>query len=207
MTNTLEKTPPFDQNDVEVLAKEDLYQGFFKMERHRIRHRLFAGGWSAPLEREVFLRGNAVAGVMYDPQRQLIGLVEQFRIGAMDNAMGPWLLEVVAGMNDKDETPLQVIQRELLEEAGMQTEKLHFICDYYTSPGGTTEKLSLYCALGDLSNIGGIHGLAAEGEDIRVQVFPQVEVFSQLYDGRFNNAATLICLQWLMMNYSQLMLV
>ena len=173
------------------------------MQQQQVRHRLFEGGWSQIIEREVFLRGNAVAGVMYDPKHQLIGLVEQFRIGAMDNATGPWLIEVVAGMIDKDETPVKVFTRELVEEAGFSSDQIHFICDYYSSPGGTTEKLSLYCALGDLSNIGGIHGLEEEGEDIRVCVLPQADVFEQLYNGRFNNAATLICLQWLMMNHTQ----
>lgn len=204
MNKTTNINPQFDATDVEILDKKDLYQGFFKMEQHQFRHRLFEGGWSPPLEREVFLRGNAVAAVMYDPQHQLIGLVEQFRIGAIANKTGPWLIEVVAGMIDKDETPEQVIKRELIEEAGLKTDDILTICDYYSSPGGTTEKLSLYCAIGDLTHIGGVHGLEEEGEDIRVRVFPEEEVFNNLYSGLFNNAATLICLQWLLINHKNL---
>lgn len=204
MNKSLGPAPEFDAKDVEILDKKNLYQGFFKMEEHRLRHRLFEGGWSVPIEREIFIRGNAVAAVIYDPVNELIGLVEQFRIGALENTTGPWLIEVVAGMIDKDETPLQVIKRELVEEAGLHTNDIRFICEYYSSPGGTTEKLSLYCALGDLRDIGGIHGLEEEGEDILVRVFPQKDVFEQLYNGRFNNAATLICLQWLLINHTNL---
>lgn len=194
----------FTAADVEILHKEALYQGFFRMEKQGLRHRLFEGGWSEPIEREVFLRGNAVAAVMYDPKHRLIGLVEQFRIGALENNTGPWLLEVVAGMIDKNETPQQVVERELVEEAGFTPEKTHFICDYYSSPGGTTERLSLFCAVGDLSHISGIYGLEEEGEDIKVHTFDEKTVFEQLYSGRFNNAATLICLQWLLIHHSTL---
>jgi len=201
LNKTTNKNPSFDANDVEILDKKDLYHGFFKMEQHLFRHRLFEGGWSPPLKREVFLRGNAVAAVMYDPENQLIGLVEQFRIGALENSTGPWLIEVVAGMIDKDETPEQVIKRELIEEAGLESQYIRFICDYFSSPGGTTEKLSLYCAIGDLRQIAGIHGLEEEGEDIRVRVFPEKDVFDNLYGGHFNNAATLICLQWLFIHH------
>lgn len=196
--------PQFDANDVEILSRKDLYNGFFKMEEQQLRHRLFEGGWSQAIEREVFLRGNAVAAVMYDPNNKLIGLVEQFRVGALENQTGPWLIEVVAGMIDKDETPRQVIKRELIEEAGLDTDDIRFICDYFSSPGGTTEKLSLYCALGDLRKIGGIHGLKEEGEDIRVRIFPEQDVFNHIYGGYFNNAATLICLQWLLINHKHL---
>jgi len=204
LTKTINNLPLYGNDDVDIIDKKPLYTGFFKMEEQQLRHRLFEGGWSPVITREIFLRGDAVAAVMYDPLHRLIGLVEQFRIGALSNKTGPWLIEVVAGMIDKDETPRQVIRRELVEEAGLETDDIRFICDYFSSPGGTTEKLSLYCALGDLTAIGGTHGLEEEGEDIRVCVFPEEEAFNHLYDGRFNNAATLICLQWLLINHSTL---
>jgi ADP-ribose pyrophosphatase len=107
-------------------------------------------------------------------------------------------------MAKADEQPEDVILRELQEEAAMTPTSLHFICNYLTSPGGTDESLALYCALGDLRGVGGIHGLPEEGEDIRVHIFPEQQVFDQLYSGCFNNAATLICLQWLLLNRTQL---
>ncbi len=187
-------------DDVDILERKFVYQGFFKMEKILLRHRLFEGGWSGTIAREMFVRGQAVAAVMYDPRHQLIGLIEQFRIGAIDSTNGPWLCEIVAGMAEAGEKPEQVILRELLEEADMKPERLIPICDYFSSPGGTDELLTLFCALGDLKDIGGIHGLEDENEDIRVIVVPEKEVFEQLYNGRYNNAATLICLQWLILN-------
>ncbi len=193
-------TALFSREDVEVLDREPVYQGFFKMEKVRLRHRLFAGGWSQPLERELFVRGDAVAAILYDPRRDLIGLIEQFRIGALDETCGPWCLEVVAGIADCGGSLEEVVRRELMEEAGVQPEQLEYICNYLSSPGGTNEKLHLYCALTDLKDVGGLFGLAEEGEDIRVQVLGADEVFDAMLKGRFNNAATLICLQWLQLN-------
>ena len=198
--------PPVSLNsaDVAIVSREVVYQGFFRMEKLQLRHRLFEGGWSPVLSRECFVRGQAVAAVMYDPQHQLIGLVEQFRVGALAQPGGPWLYEVVAGMTKSDEQPEQVIHRELAEEAAMVPSRLIPICDYLSSPGGTDEQLHLYCAVGNLQNLGGIHGLVEEGENIKVVALPEETVFAQLYSGRFNNAATLICLQWLLLHRENL---
>lgn len=190
----------FSHNDVDLLTREVVYKGFFAIEKIQLRHRLFAGGWSAPLTRELFVRGTAVAAVIYDPEHQLIGLVEQFRIGVLDDESGPWCREVVAGMAEPNESDTDVMLRELQEEAGIRPEQLHSICDYYTSPGGTSERLHLFCAVTDLREAGGLYGLPEEGEDIRMIVVPEDQVFKDLYNGQYNNAATLICLQWLMMN-------
>lgn len=199
----------FSSNDVEVISREVVYQGFFKMEKLELRHRLFKGGWTGSFFREVFVRGQAIAAVMYDPENHLIGLVEQFRVGALGELQesltgSPWLYEVVAGMAEIGESPREVILRELVEEAGMVPDELRPICEYFTSPGGTNETLMLFCALGNLQNVKGIHGLLDEHEDIKVIILPEEEVFDQLYSGRFGNAATLICLQWLLMNRASL---
>lgn len=202
----MEKTS-FSHNDVELLDRQEVYKGFFKMEKVSLRHRLFAGGWSATLSRELFVRGTAVAAIIYDPALKVIGMVEQFRIGLVDDhkrSTGPWCLEVVAGMTEPNETPEQVMLRELQEEAGIVPDKLVHICDYYSSPGGTSERLDLYCAVADLSNAGELFGLPEEGEDIRLVVLPEEDVFTSLYGGQYNNAATLICLQWLQMHREQL---
>ncbi len=194
----------FDRNDVDVQSRETVYQGFFAIEKLSLRHRLFGGGWSGPIARELFVRGTAVAAVLYDPKHQLIGLVEQFRVGLLDDESGPWCREVVAGMAELGESDEQVMVRELSEESGITPDHLHTICQYYTSPGGTSERLTLYCAIADLSSAGGLYGLPEEGEDIRMVVLPEQKVFDELYQGQYNNAATLICLQWLMMNKQHL---
>lgn len=196
--------PAFDLDDVEILQRETVFQGFFRMDALRLRHRLFEGGWSREIKRELFLRGNAVAAVLYDPWQQRIGLIEQFRVGALEEPGGPWCLEVVAGMIEPDETEEQVMRRELAEEADIPRCQLEYIGNYLSSPGGSAEKLHLFCAVCALENAGGVHGLAEENEDIKLHVFDADAVFSTLYQGRFNNAATLICLQWLQINQARL---
>lgn len=198
------KKQEFNRADVEVVRREELYKRFFRVERVSLRHKLFGGGWSQEIGREIFLRGHAIAVVVYDPVHDLIGMVEQFRIGAMDEPNGPWCYEVVAGMVELDEAPEEVARRELMEEANIDPYYMEFICDFLSSPGGSDEKLYLFCALSDLSQAGGIHGLPDENEDIRLHCFPAQDVFAELLNGRFNNAAALICLQWLQMNRERL---
>lgn len=198
------KKPEFSRGDVEIVRREDLYKRFFRVEKILLRHKLFNGGWCKEIGRELFVRGEAVAIVLYDPVRDLIGMVEQFRVGALDEPNGPWCYEVVAGILEEGESPEEVALRELKEEANVEPYKLEYICNYLSSPGGTNEKLHLYCGLCDLSHAGGIYGLPEEGEDIRVHVFAADAVFAELLNGAFNNAAALICLQWLQINRSRL---
>lgn len=192
-------------DDVDVVANDIVFDGFFKMRRYELKHKQFDGGWTEEFQRELFCRGDAVAGVLYDPRLDAIGLIEQFRPGAHAMPTGPWCLEVVAGMIDKaGEEPEQVMARELQEEAGLMAERLEFITRYLSSPGGTDELIHLFAIICDLSEAGGIHGLDSEHEDIRLQVFKSEEVFDSLYQGRANNAATLIGLQWLQLNRPRL---
>lgn len=199
MTDSAQIKPPeFGRADVDILEREDLYRGFFRAEKVRLRHRLFRdGSWCRPLTREIVYHSEAVGVLLYDPARDEVALVEQFRIGAMAEAAGPWCLEVVAGMVEPGETPEEVARRELVEEAGMASVALRYIGNYLASPGGCDEKLHLYCGLCDLSGAGGIFGLDEENEDIKVHVLPATGVFAHLYTGRWNNPAALITLQWL----------
>lgn len=199
-----ESVPTLHRDDVELLEQTRVYQGFFALDKVRLRHRLFAGGWSAPVSREIFVRGPAVGVLLFDPHRDLIGLVEQFRLGALDDPSGPWCLEVVAGMIETGESPAAVAVRETFEETGLTIAALEPICRYIASPGGSTEAMHLFCACTDLEHAGGVFGLAEEGEDIRVHILPAAAVFDALYSGRFNNAATLISLQWLQLQHARL---
>lgn len=192
--------PTFHQDDIHVVEKKSVYHGFFNVLRLRLKHRLFAGGWTTEVTRELLDRGDACAAVLYDPIHDTIGLIEQFRVGAIGSQHGPWCLEVVAGMVEAGETPEQVIHREIEEESGLVAEKLLPITHYFSSPGGSSESVHVFCALCDLKDAGGIHGLAQENEDILLRVFPANDVFSVMFDSRMNNAATLIALQWLSVN-------
>lgn len=193
-----------EQAGYEILDSETVYQGFFRLERYRLRHRLFAGGMSGPVQRELFERGHAAAVLLYDPQRDAVVLLEQFRIGALQAAGGPWLLEIVAGMIEEGESAAEVVRREALEEAGARIQRLEFICDYLVSPGGTSETISLYCGLVDSDGLGGIHGLEEEQEDIRVTVVTFDQAWALWQQGQINSASPIIALQWLAMQRESL---
>ena len=182
---------------VELLGKSQRYSGFFRINGYRLRHRLFAGGWSGVIEREVFERGHAVGVLPYDPVADSIVLIEQFRIGALVAGMSPWLIEVVAGIAEEGEAPEEVARRETQEEAGLEIQALMPMCRYLVSPGGSSESVRLYCGRVDSRGAGGIHGLAEEHEDIRVDRVAYGEAMRLLEEGRVTNSVSLIALQWL----------
>ncbi|MBN7826627.1 ADP-ribose diphosphatase [Bowmanella dokdonensis] len=194
------KMQQFDHADVEILERQSLYQGFFTLLKYRLRHRLFAGGWSEPLQREIFERGHAVAVLPYDPALDEVVLIEQYRVGAMATTPHPWLYECVAGIIEPGEEAEDVCRRESLEEAGLQIGRLYPMLSYLSSPGGTTERLYLYVGECDASQAGGIHGLDEEAEDIRVHRMPASQALKMLQAGQIDNAATVISLQWFAMN-------
>jgi ADP-ribose pyrophosphatase len=188
----------------EVLKQQVVYQGFFRMERCLVRHQLFAGGWTGPFNRECLERGHAVAVLPYDPVRDELVMLEQFRIGALAIAGGPWLLEIVAGIIGAEESKPAVAHREAAEEAGCELLELLPICNFLPSPGGSSETITLYCGRVDASGLGGIHGLPEEHEDIRVRVLPRPQALALLHEDRTLSASTIIALQWLALNWQSL---
>ena len=190
--------------DVEILEKAEVFKGYFRVDRYRLRHRLFSGGWSEEMTREVFERGHAAAVLPYDPVRDAVVLIEQFRIGAYAAGHKPWLLEIVAGIIEDGEPAEAVVRREAVEEAGCDITDLMPISTYLVSPGGTSESIRIYCGRVDSKDLGGIHGIAEEHEDIRVVVTPFAEAEKMLVEGRIDNATALISLQWLALNRARL---
>jgi len=188
----------------EIIQKEECYQGFFTLTRLHIKHTLYAGGWSEPVVRELLDRGHAVAVLLYDPLLDNVVFVEQFRVGALDDEKGAWLLELVAGMIENGETHHDVAKRECIEEAGCEISCIEEICYYYPSPGGTNEMIGLFCARVNSSSIGGIYGVEDENEDILVHVMSFEQSVAELYDGRINSASTIIAMQWLILNKDKL---
>lgn len=188
----------------EIIDKQTVYSGFFKLERYQLKHTLFKGGWSQPLQRELFRRNNCVGVLLYDPDRDEVVLLEQFRVGAMLHTEQAWLLEIVAGGIEEGETPEQVAYREAEEEAGCKIQELLLISEFYTSPGGASERLSLFCGKVDSSKVGGIYGLAEEDEDILVSVISFDEAYELLEQGRIESAIPMIAIQWLALNRDKL---
>ncbi|MGY3862826.1 ADP-ribose diphosphatase [Aeromonas lacus] len=191
-------------DDVKIIEKSAGYNGFFKVNVYRLQHRLFAGGWNQPIVRELFERGHAAALLPYDPVRDQIVLVEQFRIGAMETCSTPWLLELVAGIIDPGEIAEEVVRREAVEEAGIEVARCEHAISYLVSPGGSTERIEVYVGEVDACKASGLHGLADEGEDIRVHVVSREQAYAWLKEGRIDNAASVIALQWLALNHGEL---
>lgn len=192
------------RSDVEIIKKEICYDGFFRIERYRIRHRLYNGLWSGEIVRELFERGHAAAVLPYDPVRDEVVLIEQFRVGALAVPGGPWLREIVAGVIGSDESSEDVVRREAIEEAGCTITELIPICDYLVSPGGTSETISLYCGKVNAAGVGGIHGLEEENEDIKVTAIPFDNALSLLNSGKINSASPIMALQWLALNHQRI---
>lgn len=194
----------FEQNDVELLGKKTLYKGFFKMDEYRFKHRLFNGGWSDVVTREVFERGHAVVVLPYDPLSDQVVLIEQVRIPVLDSGKSPWLLELVAGMIDAGQSSAEVARRELQEEAGLRAQALTKVNEFFSSPGGTSERFDFYWAKVSADEAKGIHGLVHEQEDIRVHVLSREQAYQMVVSGRIDNASTVIGLLWLQLNYQDI---
>ncbi|MEB6334318.1 ADP-ribose diphosphatase [Serratia rhizosphaerae] len=203
--SNLRPTPvTFDKNDVEIIARDTLYRGFFSLNLYRFRHKLFNGGVSEEITREIFERGHAAVLLPYDPLRDEVVLIEQLRIAAVDTSDSPWLLEMVAGMIENGESVEDVCRREAEEEAGVAVGRCKPVLSYLASPGGTSERLSIMVGEVDAATAEGIHGLSEENEDIRVHVVSREQAYRWVEDGTIDNAASVIALQWLALHHESL---
>ena len=194
----------FGAQDVRILEEETAYDGHFTLRRLTLQHRCFAGGWSQPLVRELFERGDAVGVLPYDPVSDSVVLIEQFRPGAMRGDDSPWMLELIAGVVEPGEGDEEVIHREAMEEAGCEVSELVPIATMIPSAGACSEQVRLFCGRVKQAAIGGIHGLAEEGEDILVHSVSRAEVFDMVARDRIPNGHTLVALLWLQIHGDRL---
>ena len=185
------------RSDVEVIERKTVFQGYFRVDRFRLRHKLFAGGWSSEMSREVFERGHAVTVLPYDPARDEVVLIEQFRPGAFAAGKNPWLIECVAGIIEDGEMTEDVAYREIVEETGLSVSDLWHMLGMFVSPGAVTEFIELYLGRVDARDAGGVHGLDHEHEDIRVFKCAFGKALDMLDDGRIIDCHTVTSLHWL----------
>jgi len=188
----------------EILDKEIVYRGFFRLEKYRLKHTLFGGGWSPEISRELFVRGSCVAVLLYDPRVDKVVLIEQFRAGAIIKPDRAWLIEIVAGAVEEGETAEGVAYRESIEEEGCEIQDLIVINEFYTTPGGASERITLFCGKVDSSQIGGIYGLDHEHEDILVTTVNFDEAYQMIENGTIESAIPIIAIQWLALNKQKL---
>jgi ADP-ribose pyrophosphatase len=191
---------------VKILKRETVYQGFARLDRYRLRHRLYAGGWSEEMEREIFERHHTVGVLLYDPQRDEVVLVEQFRLPAHLAGFPAWELEIVAGIIDHEgESAEDLARREAKEEAGIEIRgELVPVHSYMPSPGACTERVAVYCGRVDAQGAGGIHGLAQEHEDIKVVVLSYRAAMKKLRGDEIKNGLTALALYWLAAHRAEL---
>ncbi len=188
--------------NIKIKNRTSLHQGFCPIDLYTLEQQRFDGSWTPEYTREFVAKKSAVAALPYDPKLNRVVLIEQLRIGAIEQNATPWLIEIVAGVMDKDhqESSEELIRREMLEEAGLEIETLIPIHDYFSSPGYSTEKLQLFCAKVDSTKAPKFGGLKDEHEDIKVHVVSTEDAFAAVRCGQINNAATIIALQWLELN-------
>ena len=197
--------PPPPHPDARIVSIETPFARFLQIDVVRFRHKLFSGEWSGEREYDVLRRGEAVAIILYDPERDSVVLVEQFRLPSLYAGLSPWQIEPVAGLVDKDESYEDVARRESQEEAGIAPlGELVPIQLYMPSPGDSDESVMLFCGRVDARGAIGIHGLAEENEDIRVVVKSLAELEAMLEAGQIETGHTLICCYWLLRHRERL---
>ncbi|HAK16363.1 NUDIX domain-containing protein [Acinetobacter junii] len=194
----------FSASDVSIESRENLFRGFIQVEKVTIKHRLFnKSNYSSSIHRELIHRPEAAGVLLYDNQQRRFALIEQFRIGALNDTVSPWQLEVIAGVLDGDETPETCICRESLEEAGCEVQDLQHLFTFYPSAGACSEIFHLYVANVELPTSGGVFGMPDEGEDIQLHLFDYSDAPLLLKNGRLRNAPVIMALQWLTQHLRQ----
>lgn len=195
----------WDVGDVQSMAVARPYTGFFALEEHRLRHRLFCGGWSDEISRTVLSVGDAVTVIPYDARRDRVLLIEQFRAAMFARGDAcPWGVEAVAGRIDAETDAETAARREAREEAGVELGRIETVAAYYTTPGFAAEQITSMVGEADLADAGGLFGVAHEHEDIRAFVVPLDEALAGVASGEIDNAPAILSLFWLAQNRDRL---
>ena len=194
----------YSASDVTIESREPIFRGFIQVEKVSFRHRLFnQPDYSPVIQRELIHRPEAAGVLLYNDQQQRFALIEQFRVGALNDAESAWQLEIIAGVLDGDEAPEDCIRRESLEESGCEVQQLQHLFSFYPSAGACSEFFHLYAAEVELPKIGGIFGMPDEGENIQLHLFDYSELDTLLKNGRLRNAPVIMALQWLAQHLQQ----
>lgn len=182
------------------------YMNYFTLVEQDIAFPRFDGTFSDRVTRAAFVSGDAVTVLPYDPPRDRVLVIEQFRFGPwLRGAQNPWSIEAIAGRIDASETPEQAGRREAVEEAGLTLGRFHSVGNYYPSPGAVTEYLYSYVAEADLPDgCDGLGGQEAEHEDIRSMLWSFDELMDAVRTGRLDNGPALVSALWLQVHRDRL---
>lgn len=186
-------------DDHAVLVARAPLGAFFRLQNMDVTHRRFDGDRSAVLVREAFIGVDAAIVLPYDPLRDRVVLVEQFRMGPVArHDPNPWMLEPVAGIVDARETPQQTAHREAFEEAGLHLRHLEPVTQMYPSPGSSSDYFYCYVGLCDIAQdapYGG--GLPSEGEDLRLHPVGLDHALALCDSGEIAAGPLVLLLNWL----------
>jgi nudix-type nucleoside diphosphatase (YffH/AdpP family) len=189
---------------VEVISRRRLLDDFFKVDEARLRFERYDGRMSEEVRRLNFERGDSVAALLVDAKARTVYLVEQFMYPTLAKA-GGWLDTVTAGMIEEGETPEKAIRREILEETGFAAERIEPIATFFVSPGGSSERIFLFCALiSDGARVAAGGGAASEHEDIKIVAFGLDDFLARIAAGAFADAKTIIAGYWLKDNLASI---
>lgn len=185
--------------DVVVNQRHYPYANFFSVEEFDLSYRRFDGTMSRVVNRATFISGDAVTVLPYDPERDRVLVIEQFRAGPFARGdANPWQLEAIAGRIDPGETPEDAARREAVEEAGLQLGDLIPVATYYPTPGAKAEFLYSYIGLCDLPDgCAGVFGIDSEAEDIRGHLISFDRLMDLVASGEASNAPLILSALWL----------
>ncbi len=188
-----------ESKDVRVAEQRLPYARFFAIEEYDVSWRRFYGGMSDVVTRAAFVSGDAVTVLPYDPVRDLVLVVEQFRVGPLARGDAQaWQIEAIAGRIDPGETPEAAARREAVEEADLRLDRLIPVAAYYPSPGAVSEYIYSFVALVDLPDgSAGVFGAAEEAEDIRGHLISFDRLMELLLSGEIENAPLILTALWL----------
>ena len=188
-------------NNYSIIKKRNLYKGFFKLNEITLKHKKHNGQWTGVLKREVFSGAEVAAVLPYDPKNKKIILINQFRTGIIKQNINPMINEIVAGIVDKNETPLEAAKRECKEETGCFSKKIKKILSFFPAPGSSESYYHLY--LGEVQSFEGsrITGQTQENEDILAKCYSIKEVRELINKNKIINGLSLIAIQWFLLNY------
>ncbi|MBB3898057.1 NUDIX domain-containing protein [Roseococcus suduntuyensis] len=207
MTARPPKAPPIPAHPgLDVRTDELVWSGRFPLQRVVFTYTRFDGTPSRELIWELWRRGQGVALLPYDPWADRVALIEQFRLPILAAGYPPIETECVAGLLEAGEDPAEAARRETQEEAGLDPDRIEKIGRYFLMQGGCDEMMHLYCGRARLPEpgAGATHGLAAEGEDIRLLVLTAEEALARLDANTITNATAALCLHWLRQHRARL---
>ena len=182
---------------VEILSRRRIFDGFFKIEAAELRYERFDGSMTPSVERLVFERGDSVAAIIYHRQEAKLLFLRQFRYPTHEKGPG-WITEIVAGMKEAGESPEISLKREILEESGYEAASVEPIATFYVSPGGSSERITLfYAEVVSTGRVASGGGLEEENEDIQTVWYTPEETARAVLTGEIQDAKTLVGIFWL----------